>query len=158
MARPGGRSSGPRSDSSVPSAPNTGHLASVRLVLSPESPIAGLLHVCGASSSVSHPVTPEGWQERRAPIYNLNLTNIPQCYQLCSPVLGTRDGGQSGSRVLENLWSPRVKAEGQRRVGCSGPAHLALGKGEVPSVQQWQTGLSDSGMKTGLDINLPLAM
>lgn len=130
----------------------------LRLVLSPGSPIPGLLHVCGASGSVSHPVTPEGWQERRAPIYNLNLTNVPQCYQLSGPGLGTRDGGQSGSRALENLWRPCVQAEGQRRVGWSGPAPLALGKGEVPSVKQWQTGLSDSGMKTGLDINLPLSV
>lgn len=35
---------------------------------------------------------------------------------------------------------------------------LALGEGEASPVEQWQTGLSISGMKTGLDINRSLSV
>lgn len=38
------------------------------------------------------------------------------------------------------------------------PCPLALRKGEVLLVKQWQTGLSICGMKPRLDINLPLSV
>lgn len=92
-----------------------------------------------------------------APIYNLNLTDIPQCYQLPGPVLGTGDGGQSDSWVWRSYGAP-VSGQRAERGGGAWHCPLALGKGEVPLVQQRQTGLSVSGMKLGLDINLPLTV